>query len=117
MSARIVNNVKYIALMDDNNKKLQSFNDCIRCTLRDVFLNCDSESTTNKTSQLISLFKENENEYIIDNFNYKQIYGFLNTLEERSFYFIEGPFEEDTKYIEYNIWWENLQELIKKLKN
>jgi hypothetical protein len=109
MTARIVNNVKYIALMDDNSVKLKSLNECIQSTLRDVFLNCDSESTSEKTIKLI-----NDNEY---DFNYNKIYKFLNTLEERLFYFIEESFEEDTTYVEYNIWWEQLQLLIKKLEN
>jgi hypothetical protein len=108
MSARIVNNVKYIALMDDNSVKQQSLNDCIRCILRDVFLNGESESYTDKDIEIIKEF---------DIINYKKIYGFLNLLEESSFYFIEGPFDEDRKYVEYDIWWEQLQALIKKLEN
>ena len=121
MTARIINNVKYIALTDDNSLKLKSLNDCIRYTLKDLFINCDSESDSVKASNLLKLFnKTSDNEYtnITDDIIcIRKIYGFLNSLEEKSFYFIEETFEEDTKYIEYNIWWNQLQILIKNLEN
>jgi hypothetical protein len=122
MTSRIINNVKYIALIDDNTLKLTSLNDCICYTLGDIFLNCESESDSVKVSDLLALFhKTNGNEYTNitnDIICIRKIYGFLNSLEEKSFYFIkEETFEEDTIYIEYNIWWKQLQLLIKNLEN
>ncbi len=118
MAGRLVNNIKYIALSNDDNEKEKSLNHCLLYTLKDVFLNCNSENDTDKTVKLIlCVIKENNNEYIINDYVYSKIYAFLNLLEEKSFYFIEDIFEEDTKYIEYNIWWEQLQVLIEKLEN
>jgi len=72
MTARILNKVKYIALLDDNELKLTSLNDCIYYTLRDAYLNCDSENDTIKASNLLALFHQtNDNEYtnITDDLN------------------------------------------------
>ena len=57
---------------------------------------------------LLSFIKQNDDKYVIDDFGYNKIYGFLNSLEERSFYFAEEPFEEDNEYVEFDIWWNNL---------
>ncbi len=119
MAGKIFNNIKYIALMDDISIKQLSFNDCILCYLRDVFYNCDSESDTEKVNKLLLILKKNNDEFIIDDNVYKKIYGFLNSLKDNSFYFEKvESFDEIKKdeYIEFNIWWEQLQELIKKLE-
>ena len=122
MAARLVNNVKYIALLDDNNFKLKSFNNCIYYTLRDIFWNSDEHSCI-KANDLNSLLVKEKTDInvkytnILDDLNYIKIfYKFLNSLEEKAFCFIEEPFDEEETYIEFNIWWEQLQILIKNLE-
>ncbi len=118
MAGKIVNNVKYIALIDSDSDVPKSFNEHIWYVLKEVFLNCSSENDTKIANSLMLSFVKNTTKYYpLDDGHYKKIYGFLNSLEERSFYFAEEPFEEDTEYVEFDIWWNQLQELIKKLEN
>jgi hypothetical protein len=64
MTARMVNKLKYIALLDDNELKLTSLNDCIYYTLR-VRIGNTTENETIKASNVLALFnKTNDNEYI-----------------------------------------------------
>jgi len=42
MAGRIINGIKYIELLNDNNLKNKSFEDCVYFTLRDIFWNVDA---------------------------------------------------------------------------
>ena len=122
MAARLVNNVKYIALLDDNNFKLKSFNNCIYYTLRDIFWNSDEHSCIKANDLNSLLVKEKTDinvEYtnVLDDLSYiKKFYKFLKLITETNFDFVKEPFDEEEKYIEFNIWLEQLQILIKNLE-
>lgn len=113
--ARLVNNVKYIALMDDPRCKLKSITYCAYHTLKDVFLNVAEETNCAKANELCLLsFGELESGLTLD--TSKQIYNLLNSLTECDFYFVEGPFDETYTYVEYNVWLEQLQTLVHNLE-
>jgi hypothetical protein len=123
MATRLVNGIKYIALLDDNNLKIKSFNDCVYYTLRDVFWNVYDEYYCQRANDLNALLVENKSDNSVkytnalDDINYiRKIYGFLNSLNEKSFCFADEPFDDDETYIEYDIWWSNLETLIGNLK-
>jgi len=122
MAARLVDGVKYIALMNDNDLKFKSLNDCVYYTLRDIFWNSEEYYYIKANDLNALLIKEKTDISIVytnvlDDLNYiKQIYGFLNSLDKTSICFIEEPFHQEEKYIEYNIWYKQLEVLIKNLE-
>lgn len=125
MSAIQVNGVKYISLLDDNNLKLISLNSWVYYTLRDVFWNAD-EYYCIKANDLNSLLVYKKKDTIeikytniLDNIEFvRKIYEFLNSLNETSFYFVvKKTFDKNQKYIEYKIWWKQLQELKNTLRD
>jgi len=114
MSGKIIQNVKYIALLYDNNLKLESLNKCLYYTLKDIFWNAEEEYITLKAVELNIKLTNNG----LNNLNLKQIYNFLNSLDEISFYFYEDiSFNKDELYIEFNVWFEQLKLLIKDINN
>lgn len=122
MTSRIVNGVKYVALMNDNNLKLKSLNDCVYYTLRDIFWNVDYEyykTIMELNSLLIDEKKAGPIEYknVFDDLDsIKKLYGFFTSIEESYFEFVDEPFDKEDDYIKYDVWWEQLQQLNKQLR-
>ena len=53
---------------------------------------------------------------VLDDLDYlKNLYEFLNSIKDNTFYFDVEKFNEEDKY-KYTIWWEELQVLIKNLE-
>jgi hypothetical protein len=122
MKARTIEDVKYIALINNNNLKLKSLNDCVYYTLRDIFWNTNGyyhDMANDLISKLIKTTDEN-NRYtnMLDELHtIRKIYRFLISIKEIAFYFADGPLTDDEhKYLEYTIWNDQLQELIKNLE-
>jgi hypothetical protein len=124
MVGKIVNGVKYIELLFEDNLKNKSLNDWVYYSLQDAHWNAEDEKysliVVDLIKQLIKECKNDNNVYtnVIDDANYvKKVYGFLNSLDENAFYFIEEPLDNEVNYIEYNVWFNNLQKLLQHLEN
>ena len=124
MVGKIVNGVKYIELLFEDNLKNISLNDWIYYSLQDAHWNAENEKysliVVDLIKQLIKERKNDNNVYtnVIDDTKYvKKVYEFLNSLDEKAFYFIEEPLDNEVNYIEYNVWFNNLQKLLQHLEN
>lgn len=124
MVGKIVNGVNYIELLFEDNLKNKSLNDWVYYSLQDTHWNAEDEKysliVVDLIKQLIKERKNDNNVYtnVIDDTNYvKKVYGFLNSLDEKAFYFIEEPLDNEVNYIEYNVWFNNLQKLLQHLEN
>ena len=125
MSVRIINGIKYIYLHNDNEFKKKSFEDNVYFTLRDIFNNADSFDTIMKANYLNDLLTGNISFEERDNtFQYLNIYDkeylskliiFLKPFTEYWFEFIEPENEEIQmkKYMKFDDWWIQFQELRK----
>lgn len=120
MSAIQVNGVKYISLLDNNDLKLTSLNNWVYYTLRDVFWNADEYYCikANDLNSLLVYKKKDTIEYtnILDDVKFvRKLYEFLKSLNETAFHFVKKTFKPNENYIEYQIWWKQLQELKKQI--
>lgn len=120
MSAIQVNGVKYISLLDNNDLKLTSLNNWVYYTLRDVFWNADEYYCikANDLNSLLVYKKKDTIEYtnILDDVKFvRKLYEFLKSLNETAFHFVKKTFKPNQNYIEYQIWWKQLQELKKQI--
>jgi len=120
MSAIQVNGVKYISLLDNNDLKLTSLNNWVYYTLRDVFWNADEYYCikANDLNSLLVYKKKYTIEYtnILDDVKFvRKLYEFLKSLNETAFHFVKKTFKPNQNYIEYQIWWKQLQELKKQI--
>jgi hypothetical protein len=125
MAGRQVNGIKYIATMNAHNLKLNSFEDCVYHTLRDVFWNCDCDADylikiNNLTCQII---KQNtdydtiEYTHNLNNLHFmKKIYKFLERIDDDTFKFSDEDFDMKETYVEYDVWLNEFQTLLKKIK-
>lgn len=125
MSGRIINGIKYIYIHNDNEFKKKSFEDNVYFTLRDIFNNADSCDTIMKANYLNDLLTGNISFEERDNtFQYLNIYDkeylskliiFLKHFTEYWFEFIEPENEEIQmkKYMKFDDWWIQFQELRK----
>lgn len=115
MAGVTIDNIKYISIMDDdNNLKFTSFNNRVYYTLRDIFWNCEDTRTMDLATSL--------NKKLIDDIGYtnvledvtylKELYNFLSKLKESYFYFGYNKKQDDEVYIEFDIWFIQLQELV-----
>ena len=117
MAAFIMNGVKYMSLLDDNELKLKSLNDWVYYTLRDIFWNVYEERHIMKASEL--------NETLIINGKYtdalneppflNKLYAFLMSIDDAYFKFSDSHFNGGESYMEYSLWWKQYKDLCKKI--
>ena len=144
MAGRLIDGIRYVGLMNDNSFKRKSLEDNIYFTLRDIFWNgeIDDLMTANHFNGLLTncvSFEERDKNFQYANILYdyesdytKKLYDWLSRLtgyklnskpnvwKDIMFEFREVEIEEDEfdmdYYIKYDVWWDQLQELIKKLE-
>lgn len=123
MEGRIVDNIKYIKTLYDNELKLNSLNEFLYYTLIDIFWNTEEfyiVETANHFNFL--LVNKNIDGLIVFNDSLNDMYfliklnEYLSSLDETDFVFSEIPFEEG-KYIEFDVWWKQLKDLIEIIEN
>jgi len=131
MAGRLIDGTRYIGLMNDNSFKSKSLEDNVYFTLRDIFWNgCPDDCyTANHYNDLLTncvSFEDRNAKFEYTNVLYdynleytKKIYYWLSRLTRYMFDF-ENPYEDEeinlSKYMKYDDWWNQLQELIKKLE-
>jgi hypothetical protein len=111
MAGVTIDNIKYISIMDDdNNLKFTSFNNRVYYTLRDIFWNCEDTRTMDLANELSRKIKNDSN--VLEDYAYlSQLYNLLSRLKDSYFYFENTTKQDDEIYIEFDIWYKELQEL------
>jgi hypothetical protein len=111
MAGITIDNIKYISIMDDdNNLKFTSFNNRVYYTLRDIFWNCEDTRTMDLANELSRKIKNDSN--VLEDYAYlSQLYNLLSRLKDSYFYFGYTTKQDDEVYIEFDIWFIQLQEL------
>jgi hypothetical protein len=111
MAGVTIDNIKYISIInDDNNLKFQSFNNRVYYTLRDIFWNCEDTRIMDLANELTRKIKNNSN--VLEDYTYlNELYNFLSRLKDSYFYFENTTKQDDEVYIEFDIWFIQLQEL------
>lgn len=111
MAGVTIDNIKYISIMDDdNNLKFMSFNNRVYYTLRDIFWNCEDTRTMDLANELSRKIKNDSN--VLEDYAYlSQLYNLLSRLKDSYFYFGYNKKQDDEVYIEFDIWFIQLQEL------
>jgi len=134
MATRIINEIKYLKLCNDNNFKLLSLEDNVYFTLRDIFVNisgCDYFMEANSFNSIltnnISYEERNIDFKYSDNLKNKlyiqQLYYWLNGITTYDFVFEENEdkdeYEENymTKLITFDDWWDQFTDLKHLIKN
>jgi hypothetical protein len=129
MVGRIIDNEEYIELLYSNDLKSKSFEDNIYYTLRDIFWNCDEDYDLIMSNKFNKILINKNNPF--ENFEYadvlydycseftQELYDYLKNFTKDRIYFIEDSVEKNKKdfyYIKLNDWWDQLQQLVKKLE-
>jgi hypothetical protein len=131
MASRLHDGIRYIGLMNDNSFKSKSLEDNVYFTLRDIFWNgCANDCyAANYYNGLLTndvSFEERTAKFKYTNVLYdynldytKKLYYWLSRLTKYMFDF-EKTYEDEeinmSEYMKYDDWWDQLQELIKKLE-
>lgn len=127
---RIINEIEYICLQNDNRFKKLSLEDNVYFTLRDIFLNgdsCDLIMEANSFNQRLTngISYEDRTEYfaytnVLDDSKYlSQLSHWLKHFSEYYFDFVEPESDEEidmNEYITFNDWWFQFEELRKDLE-
>jgi hypothetical protein len=121
MPCLLINNEKYIQLMNDNSLKNKSFEDEIYFSLRDIFLNIDEFDNVliaNKMNRILTgnisfeergdnfeyaiIIKDPQSSYVND------LYEWLYKIEPSSFRIYDGGNENVNmnEYMKFDDWWE-----------
>ena len=138
MGTRIINNIKYIGGINDNNLKLLSLEDNVYFTLRDIFNNISNVDYCMEANAFNSKLTNNVGYEDRDNtFQYTNIlhdihsiydlnkwlksiepYDFeFEELDDNSNEYVKEWYYDDTYLVRFDIWWvqfKNLQKLIEK---
>lgn len=128
---RIIDGIKYMYVMNDNEFKKKSLYDNIYFTLRDIFANADSVdtiSTANRfngclTNNIFFEDRTNTFEYsneLKDKKFLKSIQTWLKYLNIHYFEFFEPNDDEEIdmkKYMKWDDWWEQFVELRNVIDN
>ena len=130
MSAgRFFNNIKYIGLYNDNEFKKKTLEDNVYFTLRDIYNNAESSDIVIEVNCFnFELSNGIRFEERTDNFRYanilynkkylKLLLELLDSLNEKSFEFIEPEIDEEidmNEYFKFDDWWKQFEELKKLL--
>ncbi len=143
MAGRLINGVRYISLMNNNSFKSKSLEDNVYFTLRDIFWNgeIDDLMSANHYNSLLTnnvSFEERDENFEYTNILYdynsdytKKLYDWLSRLTgykltskpngwKDSMISFRKVQEDEvidmTRYMKYDDWWDQLQELMKKLE-
>jgi hypothetical protein len=143
MAGRLIDGIRYICLMNDNSFKSKSLEENVYFTLRDIFWNGDIDDviSANHYNGLLTndiSFEERDANFEYTNVLYdynsdytKKLYDWLSSLTGYkrtsksngwkdsmiSFRKVEEDEVIDmTRYMKYDDWWDQLQELMKKLE-
>ena len=144
MAGRLIDGVRYIGLMNDNSFKSKSLEDNVYFTLRDIFWNgkVDDVFSANHYNGLLTngiTFEKRDKYFEYANILYdydsdytQKLYDWLirltgnkrtstnvNGWKDSMFEFLEVDEDDEidmAKYMKYDDWWIQLQELIKKLE-
>jgi hypothetical protein len=136
MAGRLIDGIRYVRLMNDNSLKCMSLEDNVYFTLRDIFWNGDTRQcmTANHFNGLLTnniYFEERHKNFEYSNLLYdynsdftQKLYNWLCLFKKISMFdFLEleegDPEVNDIDmdyYMKYDDWWDQLQELIKKLE-
>jgi hypothetical protein len=143
MAGRLIDGIRYVGLMNDNSFKSKSLEDNVYFTLRDIFWNgcpddCFAANHYNSLLTNCILFEKRGANFEYTNILYdynldytKKLYDWLSCLTgykltskpngwKDSMFDFENPDEDDeidmSRYMKYDDWWDQLQELIKKLE-
>jgi hypothetical protein len=111
MAGVTIDNIKYISIMDDdNNLKFTSLNNRVYYTLRDIFWNCEDTRIMDLANELSKKLRNDSN--VLEDYTYlNELYNFLSRLKDSYFYFGYNKKQDDEVYIEFDIWFIQLQEL------
>ena len=125
---RIINEIKYMYLMNNNEFKQKSLEDNLYFTLRDIFSNAEdihsvfeANSFNDRLSGGISFEERTDNfQYVnvLQNKEYvSDLIVWLHYFTEDWFEFIEFEFEKEPNinYIKYDDWWVQFEKLKKLL--
>ena len=115
MAGITIDNIKYISIMDDdNNLKFTSFNNRVYYTLRDIFWNCEDTRIMDLANELFKkLMDDNGYLNVLEDYTYlSELYNFLSKLKDSDFYFENNKKQDDEVYLEFDIWYKQLQELV-----
>jgi hypothetical protein len=144
MAGRLIDGVRYVGLMNDNSFKSKSLENNVYFTLRDIFWNgeIDDLMTANHFNGLLTnnvSFQERDERFEYANLLYdynsdytQKLYDWLvrltgykrtsnnvNGRKDSMFEFLEVEEDDEidmAKYMKYDDWWDQLQELMKKLE-
>ena len=129
---KIINGIKYIVLSEGNGLKIQSFEDNVYFTLRDIYLNADAYNTC-----MLSNYYSNQLDGGIEfsdrtiHFQYNHILNektyirelsyWMNSLTQEFFEFTdrdETAYHEENKgkYMRFDEWWQQF-EYLRKMVN
>jgi hypothetical protein len=114
MAGITIDNIKYISIMDDdNNLKFTSFNNRVYYTLRDIFWNCEDTRIMDLANELTKkLIDDIGYTNVLEDYTYlNELYNFLSRLKDSYFYFVNTTKQNNEVYIEFDIWYIQLQEL------
>lgn len=124
---RLINGVKYIHLMNDNEFKKKSLYDNVYFTLRDIFANADSADTIMEANYFNGrltndiCFEERTERFQYSNELHQKYYverlqRWLKSFDIHDFEFIEPEEDEDIdmkEYMKWDDWWVQFIELRK----
>ena len=137
MAGKFINDIKYVCLMNNNSFKSKSLEDNIYFTLRDIFWNGNVEECMNANhfNRLLTnniAFEERNNNFNYSNilYDYKSnftqhLYNWICSITKVEltynilFEFLKPEKDEEidmSEYIKYDVWWDQLLDLRKKLK-
>lgn len=137
MAGKLINDIKYVCLMNNNSFKSKSLEDNIYFTLRDIFWNGNVEEcmTANHFNILLTnniAFEERDNNFNYSNILYdyksnftRHLYNWICNITKVEltynilFEFLKPEKDEEidmSEYIKYDVWWDQLLDLRKKLK-
>jgi hypothetical protein len=143
MAGRLIDGVRYVGLMNDNSFKSKSLEDNVYFTLRDIFWNgeIDDVFSANHYNGLLTngiSFEERDERFEYTNVLYdynsdytQKLYDWLirltgnkrtskpNGWKDNMFEFLEVNEDDEidmSEYMKYDDWWDQLQQLIKKLE-
>jgi hypothetical protein len=124
---KIINGIKYIKLMNNNELKKKSLNDNVYFTLRDIFLNSESIDTAmeangfNKKLTGGICFEDRCNDFQYTNVLYESNYvekllRWLNNFIIHYFEFEQQQIEDDVdidlaEYMKFDDWWQQFEHL------
>lgn len=125
--ARIIDDVKYVCLMNDNDFKKISLYDNVYFTLRDIFANSGTYGTVMEANYFNGILTNNIYfEDRTENFKYsnelhqsefvRQLQNWLNNLDIYDFEFEEPTEDEEIdmkEYMKWDDWWVQFEELRK----